>query len=1476
MARLAVSKDYFGAYSRLPRKAQRKADEFLTKFHRDSTAASIHLEPLKGTLDPMLRSARIGDDYRVILRAPEQGDVFLVLWADHHDEAYRWAATKQTAVHPATGSLQIFDAAPPALPAEIEAEIAAMGAAVPLPAAPRVFAAFSDDDLFLAGVPRALVPSVRYIASDDDLDALLSHLPAEAAEVLTGLAAGMALDEVLAEVLGRESTPAAATAIDVADVPAALARQTTQRQFHLIEGEAELNAALRHPLDVWRVFLHPRQRKIAEARTKGPMRVLGSAGTGKTVVAMHRVRFLLREVFTKPDDRILFTTYNTNLADDLRRQLGKLLEPDELARLEVVNIDAWASRFLKAQGKTARIATDDESKGHFGSALDLFGDDDHTREFYRTEWDEVIQEQGITTEAGYVLAVRKHRGMPLPRADRRKLWPVFQAYRESLAHDGLFEYTDVLRRAREELISTGGTPRYQSIVVDETQDLSGDALRLLRAIAGPERPDDLFLVGDAHQRIHRRSSSLSSCGIQIRGRRSQTLRLNYRTTASICRWSLSVLAKQEIDDLDEGKADRRGYVSLREGAAPSVAVFPTQVDEERAVTDAVKTVLGLGWQPEDICVVARTRHPLIDRFEKALARQGIVTTMLDRAAPRPGVRMATMHRVKGLEFPVVMLVAMSDHDVPLRSDELRSDDPLVAAHAMLRELSLVYVAASRARDELFVFATGALTPLLTALPVSKARKKRARSPNVSPPPKPVWPPPVPPAQIAAPPSEPVPEPPSEPATEPSIEPDSIELASIEPADAQVSDGVERDLASMPLRTLGVPTRMLKFADRMGLESLGDLLARTPADLMSEPNLGRATIAATRTIIEALLGEPWGKAKPPEVPPAPEPTGWDAVRQALTDEQRAIHLSSIEFTARVHTFAARERIETLGELATRSAGALQGMVNFGRSTVRDLPIAVLAHLAQPPKPPMPDGGLLACWRTLLEAVDPNDRMILTRRSGLESEPSTLQEIGDVLGVTRERVRQLQDKALTRLLRRSWAPETRERARELLKSGAVPLDALEHDPFWGEASARPHTLRYILADGLGLGVDVVQRDERTWLSTYNQASVDAAWSTLRSAARAISMPAPIARFRRLATPLDVGPVWRTELSRALEAQLITHPQSGKVVAFTDGLEARLITLLSSGPMHIEEAFARFGARFNLAGEAIRLGDGVIGLREHIPDFDGWRARLVPLALDVIAETGPERAWSCDELLDALREELEVPEVITPHVLCALIRAGNELRYVGRLRVALPEAHQADRRAQAHELMVRLLTECGEPMRMGSLMQETSAQVGLTAFGITRVLTRPPFVRMDGDHVGLLARDVPGGKQAVQEALDYVCSVLNRRSDGRSSHHLHQEIVTLSPVHSRWTEAMMSSLLQGDPRLQVGSSGAVGLSIWGSARVPSPLEHAEQALSQSGGRVSVEAVMSRIQATYGARQEQTPLADLAEQLDARLEGDWLFRED
>lgn len=1534
---VAIARDYFPAYARLPRKAQRKADEFLRKFTSDPKQASIHYEPIQSAHDRQLRSVRVGDDYRAIVRAPERGDVFLLLWVDHHDEAYRWAASKQTAVHPATGTLQLFDLdAAAQVVTSLGAEPGAAGAvSVPISAktappsglvdaeGPRLFAALSDDDLFRGGVPRVLIPAVRAVATEEELDQLAPHLPAEAAEVLTGLAAGFSLDAILEEILGRDAPPSPATAkaVDPADVAAALDRPSTQQQFRVVDADFDLETALANPLDVWRVYLHPKQRKLARARTKGPMRVTGGAGTGKTVVALHRAAFLVREVYTKPDDRVLFTTFTVNLALDLRRQLEKLLEPHELARVEVKNIDAWASEYLKSRGEPMRLATSEAQERAWSDVMNVYAVDGFGLEFCKSEWRDVVQAQDLRDEEAYVRSVRLSRGLPLGRRERRLLWPLLRAYRQELDDRGIAETVDILRRARKLVEADPGPPRYRAVVVDETQDFSLEALRLVRALAGPERPDDLFLVGDAHQRIYGRPVALGSAGINVRGRRSQELRLNYRTTAAICRWSLGALGREEVDDLDEGVASRRGYVSLREGQPPQVHRFEDPAEETAFVVAEVKRLLAAGTPPEAICITARRSFALRDRFLDALEGEHIAADILDREEPRhPSVRLATMHRIKGLEFPVVFAASVNEDEVPLRTPELASEDPVVKHRTEVAERCLLYVAASRARDALYVTAHGAPSPFLEGMGEPPKGVQRATVPSVRPP-----------------------------ASEPTREGESTEHAQAEgrveptgaletaeaaegaesveqivfqleatagetPAIPATRTALERAFAT-PLAELSLPTRLQSWADRKGLETLADLARIPPRDLLPEKNLGRKSIFDARKALEARLGCTWeeaalllakmdrgGTADAPDgvegsatagsegaaaLPSGLESDDWDVFRTSLPDALRATPLDAVDMPGRLRTYVRAEKLETVGELATRSRKDLLAVKSLGRATFAQLVPALRAHMERMEAVRQrTDAGFLESWKALLQEQDAVRRLVVTLRAGFGSRREKLQAIGEMLGVSRERARQLESYVIQDLRReRAWLDEVKPRIDAVMKDGAAALESLASDPWWSAIVAVPEALDYFGERLLDNAVRVIEVDEVRYLAPCTQATFEEAWSDLKERASRIPLPAPLDAFSALTDVLvpavgrHLANVLFERLRELLHVEDTGSPTDAgspvaRVTGFggTNAATALAILRASPTPMRIEDLYARVG-RFHNPEEMLFFDRGVVGVEQHFPDFRHWMERVTPPALEAMQREAPERQWLSSELIEDVRESIELPDWLDHWHLAALLRRSGRLRYLGRNRFSLLEAPD-EGRIYYHEELARILREHGAPMLRADLIAELGKRTTVSELAVNMTLAKPTFLRCDAERIGLLERDLPGGAPALAEALDHIASVLEHRQRGLGAAQVKTHVSRLSPEHARWTEEMCLSVLRGDPRFRLSQAGAAGLAQWESVRVPPRLEIVRQCLEESGWHVTVEAVQRRIEAYYGSAPDRVAVGAHANRFGAVLRGEWLER--
>ncbi len=703
---MAMSSDFLEAYARLPRSQQKGVRSLISKFNIDSTAGGLNYERIRGARDPHMRSLRIDRGYRAIVLKPDRGKVHMLLWAAKHDDAYDWAARHECRINAETGALQIYEP----LPDDVS-EVAAASADSAPAIADRTpaFEGLRDRQLARLGVPDAMLSEVRALRDDAELDAMQARLPVEAYEALFLYLAGESYEQL---VLDRETS---AEPVDAEDFAKALNRPDSQARFVVVDDEMELETMLNAPLERWRVFLHPSQSRLAERNWNGPVRVLGGAGTGKTVVAMHRARWLARNA--PGDGRTLFTTFTRNLAADIENNLKTICSPEEMARIEVANLDRWVIRFLRGRRYESRIVYG-RDRDSWELALDQRPSDlDYASAFYRDEWERVVLPNGVTTEAEYRRVSRVGRGTRLHRAARVKVWPVFEEYRAQLAERGLKEVDDAYRDAAALLSQDRTGVDYATVIVDEAQDMGAQAYRLIRAIV-PPGPDDLFVVGDGHQRIYGRNRVvLGRCGIEIRGR-ARKLRLNYRTTRQTWSWATGLLAGCSIDDLDGGTDDNSGIKSLTLGPTPQVRLLETRDEQTSALVDWLKALRDRGEGLRSACVVARTMKER-NALATDLRNHDLPVFVLepDRLDDREkeGVRLATMHRVKGLEFDRVAIASVNNGLVPLRHAVFSRGDEAGRVAAETEERALVYVAATRAKKELLVFSHGEPSPFLTGL-----------------------------------------------------------------------------------------------------------------------------------------------------------------------------------------------------------------------------------------------------------------------------------------------------------------------------------------------------------------------------------------------------------------------------------------------------------------------------------------------------------------------------------------------------------------------------------------------------------------------------------------------------------------------------------------------------------------------------------------------------------------------------------------
>lgn len=718
MPSLGFAATFFTRYPDLPKEVQKRIPELIEKFQTTANAG-MHLEKPHAIADPRARTIRVNRFWRGVVMAPTQGDTYLLYDVLPHDDAYAWCASHKFVINSATREVEVVNVA--AMTAATATLAAADGAQADDAAKQvdpiRLYDGYSDADLLGLGISAEHLPAVRLVRNESDLDILVAALPERQATVLEMLASGYTVREARDE-LGVLRSGAAAGEPGATDMDASplLGSPTV----FIPRGARELQEALDHPLEKWRIFLHPYQRQIAyRDRYTGSVRVTGGAGTGKTVVALHRAHHLARRLPADARRPVLLTTFVRTLADQLRANLASLdavTGVDTTGRIEVTTIDALAMRIVtEVEGAQPAVIRDDSKINQLwaDAAQSVGATPPLTPAMLRQEWEQVILARGVQSKADYLTVTRQGRTLRLTTAQRAQVWAATEHFLAALAKTGDRTFYQVADAASRYAAKLPSNELYRHVVVDEAQDLHPVQWRLLRAIV-PPGPDDLFIVGDAHQRIYDHRVALTTLGINVRGR-SYRLRLNYRTTEEILTWAVSLLHGREVDDMDAGVDSLEGYRSAFRGTQPpKLRGYP---DRDAELTGLVSTVRGWiagGIDPSAIGVAART-NKAVDAALAALKGAGISASALHWKIKR-GVEVGTMHRMKGLEYRAVAVIDVSDGTVPGPYAVTPATED-AAAHAAdtLRELCLLYVACTRAREYLSVSWSGEPSPFIKAL-----------------------------------------------------------------------------------------------------------------------------------------------------------------------------------------------------------------------------------------------------------------------------------------------------------------------------------------------------------------------------------------------------------------------------------------------------------------------------------------------------------------------------------------------------------------------------------------------------------------------------------------------------------------------------------------------------------------------------------------------------------------------------------------
>lgn len=663
-----IAETFTASFNRLGGQDQKAVKASVFDLQMDPAGNGLQLHRIDKSKDPNFWSARVNRDVRLVVH--KTGESMLVAYVDHHDDAYAWAERRRIEAHPRTGAIQIVevrerveDVAPPGTFDFITPRPTLTAAAQP-----QLFASLGDDALLSIGVPTDWIADVR-AATEDGFFALAEHLPGEASEALLEYAA----------------TGALPTLVQAATNP--FAHPDALRRIRPISDQSELEQALAFPWEKWGVFLHPSQRDLTDRSFNGPARVAGSAGTGKTIVAIHRAVRLARE---NPEARILLGSFSQPLADAMAKKL-LVLAPDTggiVPRVTTVSFRGIAEQMYQLEHRVRpRIASDAVLRKRMAEAAAAVLLKGFSPRFLLSEWTNVIDAWSIESAETYASVQRMGRKSRLGPNQRERLWPVFEAVRAALSAERYTTWAQVFSGLADRLAERLCKP-FDHIVLDEAQDLAPAELRFFAALA-PTGPDALFLAGDMGQRIFQHPYSWAGLGVDVRGR-SHTLKVCYRTSQQIRRAADHLLPAvlREVDGLED---ERRGIVSVFDGPAPQVEVCENADAETRTVRATVAAWLQDGIAALEIGVFVRTPD-LIGRARAALSSL-------------PGaddITTVAMHLAKGLEFRAVVVMACDQGILPLDERVADAADEAELDDIYETERRLLYVSCTRAREHLLL------------------------------------------------------------------------------------------------------------------------------------------------------------------------------------------------------------------------------------------------------------------------------------------------------------------------------------------------------------------------------------------------------------------------------------------------------------------------------------------------------------------------------------------------------------------------------------------------------------------------------------------------------------------------------------------------------------------------------------------------------------------------------------------------------
>ncbi len=743
---------------------------------------------------------------------------------------------------------------------------------------------------------------------------------------------------------------------------------------------------------------------------------------------------------------------------------------------------------------------------------------------------------------------------------------------------------------------------------------------------------------------------------------------------------------------------------------------------------------------------------------------------------------------------------------------------------------------------------------------------------------------------------------AEPTQRGAIAPEAAEEVTVTPAPEPASEPIPP--LGRDVQTLQLPIRALNWCARKEVTTVRELVAWSPEVFESEKNIGRSTVRETREVLETLLGCSWeeahvaangGVATPgnptsgataedeaaADALTAGGATGWAQLASHLNEEERAAPLLDVRLPTRMKNYVRAEGIERLGELFKLPYASLVGTAHLGRKSLNDAIDATREYLAERAAPPAPPPAtFLQAWQAQLGVLEPIPRMIVTRRAGMHGERETLEELGAMLGVSRERVRQIEARVLERLADRS-------RWRRLVEASlvtafgsarALPLDLLAQDAWWSAIDQHELLLDYVVRRIFEDQLFVLEAPSgRRYLTKFGPNDFVLRLEAAKTRVAKLEYPVEASVIddilRSEADALD--PVLLPELRQAVDELLLRDPARPSLALGYGRFRANDVIAFLNGqpePVHVDVLEAQCG-RGSLPEEVLYFKRGYVGLKRHFPDFDAWSERLVPAALEVMQERPAGRQWLVPEIHEALRERGLVPDWLGHWHLASLLRLSGQVDYLGRLRVTLKDSG-VEARVQYVELLQGALESAGAPLSFADLLASARQHSDITEATAALRVASPPFVRVDDTRIGLVERDIPGGPKAVAAAVEAVVRALTESQLGLTPHRATLLINGISETLATWTRPLVTSVLRSESTIRIDRTRNIGLEEWDDSRCPTRPELMRREVQQAGGSLSLSQLYASMESFYGRAPDRGTLGVMAQQVGLTIVGDSILR--